>query len=302
MHQNIDQVLDIDQIRVVIDHLYDGVYVVQNDMKVIYWNSGMEKLTGYTKLEMSGRCCCEKSLIFGFGDCPGRCLCKRALKQLNFEEFEGIVRHKSGFRIPVIIRTLPLFDSNGKIIGAAEIFKDLSPAHRAQKKIEDLERIALRDTLTSLVNRRYLEWEINNRLLDLKQFGRSVGLVFMDIDHFKHINDSYGHTIGDLTLRQFADIARKNLRPSDTLGRWGGEEFVALILDLQINELMSLAERCRNTISKSFFGSDTVKFNLTVSLGVTQATETDTIESLVSRADALMYKSKRNGRNIMTAG
>ena len=119
-------------------------------------------------------------------------------------------------------------------------------------------------------------------------------MIFMDIDHFKHVNDTYGHDVGDMVLRASVDIVKDNLKPSHVFGRWGGEEFIYVLPETELSEAIEFAENLRSQIEQSYF---TTVQHITMSFGVTQYMAGDTIDSFVKRADEGLYKAKEGGRN-----
>jgi diguanylate cyclase (GGDEF)-like protein len=125
----------------------------------------------------------------------------------------------------------------------------------------------------------------------------------MDVDHFKQFNDNYGHNTGDLVLRMVAQTLRYAVRATDTTGRWGGEEFIAILHDFQDErDLERAAEKVRALVERSRLDVDGQGLTVTVSVGGTLLQAEDTSESLVGRADELMYRSKQAGRNRVTIG
>ena len=123
-----------------------------------------------------------------------------------------------------------------------------------------------------------------------------LGAIFLDIDHFKKINDTYGHAIGDHVLQKFVQIAKQTIRTEDVLIRWGGEEFLILLSVQSIDDLISKAEQLRQTISLNEF--DTVK-TVTASLGIAVYKENESFDTFVARADSALYKAKKQGRNCV---
>jgi diguanylate cyclase (GGDEF)-like protein len=167
-------------------------------------------------------------------------------------------------------------------------------------RIKELEKLALLDNLTQLANRNYIEREAQNRFEEKKRFNIPFGILFIDIDHFKKVNDAYGHDIGDEVLRFVANTFVSNSRPFDLYGRWGGEEFIGLIRNVTGKELEMLGNRLRSLVENSYIvhGRETIK--ITISIGATLVKENDTMDSLIKRADTLLYKSKTEGRNRFT--
>jgi diguanylate cyclase (GGDEF)-like protein len=163
-----------------------------------------------------------------------------------------------------------------------------------------LEEQSLLDPLTQLTNRRGLEMQLHSRLGELKRYGTPFGLLFIDIDHFKQVNDTHGHNTGDEVLRMVALTLDKMRRPFDLIGRWGGEEFVALIVNVDRRTLSAIAERYRRMVASAFVQTEHGAVQVTVSLGATLARVEDRIATLVERADGLMYLSKAGGRNRLS--
>jgi diguanylate cyclase (GGDEF)-like protein len=140
---------------------------------------------------------------------------------------------------------------------------------------------------------------------ELMMFNESFnpfGLLFIDIDHFKMVNDTYGHEMGDKVLRMVANTLRHNLRAADTMGRWGGEEFVILLNNLDESGLETVANKLNFLVAQSRLDTEQHALSVTVSVGATLVTKEDTMETLMHRADQLMYASKNAGRNRVTTG
>jgi diguanylate cyclase (GGDEF)-like protein len=149
-------------------------------------------------------------------------------------------------------------------------------------------------------NRRYGEMTLSTRIYELQAHAIPFGVLFMDIDHFKRFNDQYGHKTGDDVLVMVARSISHSLRKMDVVARWGGEEFVVILPGASRMVIQSLAERIRILIEHSFFLVADDKLSVTVSIGATSSQTDDTAESIVSRADRLMYLSKSGGRNRVT--
>lgn len=155
-----------------------------------------------------------------------------------------------------------------------------------------MREMALLDPLTGTGNRRYTELSINARLEETRRYGWPFGLLFIDIDYFKAVNDANGHETGDEVLKMVAKTLLSSMRPFDFLGRWGGEEFVALIMNVDEQRLRQIAERSRSLIEQSRLSKGSATVSVTVSVGATVARADDTLRVLIERADRLMYSSK----------
>jgi diguanylate cyclase (GGDEF)-like protein len=211
------------------------------------------------------------------------------------------LRHRDGHRVPVNATSTPINDLVGTLTGAVEIFHEETAELAAAERIRQLRQVALLDPLTRLGNRRYTRMMLSSRLDELRRYGWPFGLLFIDIDHFKNVNDTHGHELGDKALRVVATTLLKSLRPFDFLGRWAGDEFLALIVNVSRHELATVAERARMLVESSLVESAGRGVRLTVSIGAVTARAQDTVDQLVARADALMYESKLAGRNQVRA-
>lgn len=288
------------------DNLHEGLYIVDRNRVITYWNKAAEKITGFTAEEVVGKSCADDVLTHvddtGTNLCVGMCPLAKTVNNGISSNIEVCVHHKKGHRIPLSVRTTPLTDNSGNIIGAVELFTDLSSRQANEQRIRELERLALLDSLTQLANRRYAEIELQNRIEEKKRFNIPFGILFMDIDHFRNFNENYGHNIGDKVLEFVAETFISNCRPFDIFGRWGGEEFIGIIRNVGFEKLGNIGNRMRLLVEKSYLIHKNKKLSVTISVGATVAKDDDTIESIVNRADMLLYKSKHSGRNQLIAG
>lgn len=300
--------MDIDSVLLndIIENLHDGLYFTDTNRVITYWNKGAERISGFTSAEVVGRSCSDNILTHidaeGASLCTGCCPLAATICDAVYREGEVFMHHKDGHRIPILVRTSPLKDRKGTIIGGVELFTDLSNILTNNIRVRELEKLALLDALTQLANRRYLEREIEARFEEMKRLGVPFALLFIDIDHFKKVNDTYGHDIGDRILQFVADALVANSRPFDLFGRWGGEEFIGVIRNIGPEEVMLLGNRIRILVEHSYILHQESKLSVNISLGATMAKVDDTLDSLVKRADSLLYESKRLGRNRLTLG
>lgn len=292
--------------KVILDKIKDGVYFTDKNRKILYWNKGAEELTGYKKEDIIGKYCYDN--ILKHIDENGKELCLKdcplawTIKTGTPHQAEVYFHHKDGHRVPAIIYCAPIFNNKNELVGAVEIFRDNSYVKSLRERIIQLEQAALLDDLTKLSNRRFLELIIMTKILETKRYHRSYGVIFIDVDNFKMINDTFGHNIGDRVLMMVASTLRSNVRFYDTVGRWGGDEFV-LVIELKDEEdLKNITYKLRNLVEKSFLTIDDKKIQTTLSIGATTIKEKDTIESVINRADSLMYESKKRGKNNITIG
>lgn len=168
-----------------------------------------------------------------------------------------------------------------------------------RQSVNNTMAMAVTDDLTGLYNRRYFDRHLSVMLGKAQSQGRDMALMILDIDHFKAVNDTYGHDAGDVVLREFSARLKRNIRGIDLACRFGGEEFVVLMPDTDMAQAELVAERVRQSVAERSFEVDaTRRLSVTVSVGVSlYETEADTPESLIKRADVALYRAKREGRN-----
>ena len=299
--------LDVGMFRTLLDSLGDGVYFTDRKRKIQFWNRAAELLTGYTEAEVVGKGCADNILMHVTAE--GKCLCTSHHCPL-MKCFQGAtnhvekvyLHHKEGHRVPVRISASPVLNDEGEIIGGLEVFHEISEEMATIQAMAALKEEALLCPLTGVGNRRCTE-EMLEKLLTSPVPGQATsGLLFIDVDHFKSINDRFGHQVGDIVLKMVAKTLAKDLRGLDFLGRWGGEEFLAILPQIGVKSLAETAERLRALVETSSMDLSQGKLKVTVSVGATTRAAGEDTASVMARADALMYESKNGGRNKVTVG
>jgi diguanylate cyclase (GGDEF)-like protein len=229
----------------------------------------------------------------------------------------ALTGHKSGMRLSLRIFALLVAISLPSIIGNIDgpyvnftiqmhlvsavlivaLYFFSSYQHRlqaAQLTVDEMARLANTDELTKLANRRRISEAIGSELVRFARYGHAFSVILIDIDHFKSINDRFGHAVGDKTLVALAARAMEGLRDVDMLGRWGGEEFIVVMLETGFEQALNKArELCGHVAGAPLVGDHAV----TISCGVTSVIAGDGAESLLQRADVALYAAKRGGRN-----
>ena len=192
------------------------------------------------------------------------------------------------------LQVIPHLDGSGKVIELIGVTRDIS-----ERKVfeAELRNLAVTDTLTGVWNRRH-GTELLTADLSARRPGQALSLLMLDIDHFKTINDTFGHQAGDHVLIEIASRLRRSLRGSDMVARWGGEEFVVLLRDCALPDALRLAEDIRAAIAELPFGA---MGSLTVSVGVAEARAGEDLTTWLERADQALYRAKRSGRNEVAA-
>ena len=291
----------------IIDNLYDGVYFVDCERVITYWNKGAERITGYSAAQTIGHSCRDNLLNHvtanGVQLCQDHCPLAGVMEDGKEREVEVFLHHADGHRLPVVVRAAALRDEAGRIVGAIESFSNCTTIMNTRRELRDMHQAAMTDPLTGVGNRRHLEGRLRAAIAESPANASLAGLLFIDVDHFKQFNDTYGHNTGDHILRMVAQTMRHALRASDTAGRWGGEEFIAILHDMQDkDDLRAAAEKVCALVQHSRLDVDGQGLGVTVSIGGTLLLPEDTPDALVSRADKFMYQSKQSGRNRVTIG
>jgi two-component system cell cycle response regulator len=188
--------------------------------------------------------------------------------------------------------------SRGDLLKVGDrIFKFLSGSDVEAQYHDIIFKMTITDGLTNLANRKQLDGLLNDEIQRARRHNRELALAMIDIDHFKNINDTYGHLTGDSVLRNLALILQKRLRPNDKLGRYGGEEFCAILPETSLQSAAKIAEELRALIAAHVFVAEESQLHVSISIGVAVLTGDMQPDDLYRSADDMLYKSKRTGRN-----
>ena len=283
-----------------LDSLNDAVYFVDRERRIVYWNEGAARLTGFTCDDVLGHLCYDNLLshVDGKGEqlCTGRCPLSATMEDGQAREAQVFLRHQAGHRVPIQVRVSPMLNRQGKLVGAVEIFNDDSARQSIKRRSEELEQMAFLDTLTQTANRRYLEIRLQTALREYQLHGDPFGVLLVDLDHFKQINDGNGHDVGDRALVGVTRTLNGALRSTDTLGRWGGDEFLAVLGHVDRDSLTQLAARCCRLVAEIRIPYGTESIPVSVSVGGAVFRGDESVEALIARADRMLYVSKTQGR------
>ncbi|MDC0335333.1 GGDEF domain-containing protein [Pseudodesulfovibrio sp.] len=293
--------MDQEFYKELLDSLTDGVYFVDLKRQVTYWNKAAERLSGYTAKEIMGKSCADNLLRHVDDDgnelCLNGCPLAATMEDGELREASVYMHHKFGHRVPVFVRASPMRNELGDIVGAVEIFADNSKNMDVLNEMEELRKEVLTDQLTGIGNRRYADITLDRLDQSMKDSNVPFGIVFTDIDHFKNVNDTWGHSVGDLVISMVAKTLTAVLRPLDVACRWGGEEFVILIPNTTEDGLAIATERIRMLVEQSWVEHDGERVAVTASFGGAISADGEAAASVVDRADKQVYLSKETGRN-----
>lgn len=287
--------------RGLVENLLEGVYFVDRDRRITYWNRGAQQLTGYGSADVVGHSCSEGILRHvtdqGQQLCLHGCPLAATLTDGHPRETNVYMHHSDGHRVPVTVRARAITDDSGKIVGSAEVFTARSGGVFSDLEGERRTDQSYRDPVTGIGNRLFAEQHLVAGLGALRDEDSRMGLMFVDVDHFKAVNDQWGHNLGDDVLRMVARTLANGLRPGDLPCRWGGEEFIAILPETNEEGTALVAERIRMLVENSWLPRDTDQIRVTVSIGATVGRFGESADDVIERADRLMYASKEGGRN-----
>ncbi|UCE40044.1 MAG: sensor domain-containing diguanylate cyclase [Candidatus Aminicenantes bacterium] len=296
-----DDNIDKNFTGILLNNVHDGIYFVDHDCSIFFWNKGAEQITGFDLSTVHGKKCTDNLINpvdeSGKNLCEDDCPVKQALSDGQTHTIEAYLQHKEGHRIPVSIRAFPILGEDGEIVAAVETFHDISPKFIMPQHKKELERMQLLDPLTEVGNQRFLEIHLRSRLEEIKKYRIPFGLLYIDVDNLKEVNDSYGKPVGDQVLRSIAQTLTINIRFFDTVGRWDSDEFLAVVLNVDEGKLDFVGNKLRLLVEKSNIMVGPQLVRATVSVGATLAFRVDTLDILITRARSLMDHSKWLGRN-----
>jgi diguanylate cyclase (GGDEF)-like protein/PAS domain S-box-containing protein len=281
----------------------DPFSIIDREYRIIRVNDAYVQMRGKSQEDLIGARCHE---ILREKDA----VCKDCVVEKTFISGDPCAKEKlftlNGGDTWVEILTYPISDGEGNVSHVVEYIRDITGRKMSDEEnvllIKKLEHISRTDALTSLLNRRAIIRELRSEVERAKRYRSSVSMLLCDIDYFKEANDAYGHEAGDKALVHVANMLADMGRGSDSVGRYGGDEFMLVLPQTELEGAMEIAGRALSAIKNTQVRlADGRAFNVTLSIGVTAFDlEGDDTESIIRRADKAMYASKRAGRNKIT--
>lgn len=283
--------------RITLESIGDGVLSTDIAGKVTYLNKEAERLTGWARDDAIGRPVAEiLQLIDGVTQQPARNPVELVMQQEKPMGLyaNSILLRKDGYRTSIEDSAAPIFNQAGHLAGAVLTFRDTSEMKAMADKMAHQ---AQHDFLTGLPNRMLLNDRLAQAIAYSARHGSGFALLYLDLDNFKHINDSLGHTVGDLLLKSVAERLLGQVRHSDTVSRQGGDEFVVLVLeDERAEDAVVAAEKILHALAEPYhLGRHELHVTASIGISIYPVDGTDT-DSLMKNADIAMYHAKENGR------
>ena len=291
------------RLKDIIDFLPDTTFAVNLEGRVTTWNRAAEDYTGVKAEEILGKGDQEYSI-------PFYSLRRPMLVDVVLKPAEEVARLYSNVRREgrvvvgegyihgakhgeayVLTRAVPLLDSSDNVIGAIESIRDITVLKHRE---ENLRELSEKDPLTMIYNRRKLFDMLEVEVEKANRYCRPLSLLLLDLDYFKDVNDKYGHNIGDIVLKTTTQIVADVIRKVDIFARFGGEEFVIICPETDIDGAVLLAEKIRTAVEQHSYP---MVGNITISAGVSELVDTDSVNTLIKKADDVLYAAKKRGRN-----
>ncbi len=269
----------------------DPILLIDEFYRIIDSNDSAAKLFGYSSREELLKKNPHPSKLSPPVQFDGRDSYEKANEMIRiafekgYNRFEWLHRKKTGENFYVEVSLTPIIYHGKKMLYC--VYRDLS-------KEKELYYLSITDPLTHIYNRRYFTERLKEEIEKIKRNKNRFFLIMFDIDHFKAVNDRYGHNVGDVVLKTLVNIVKQRIRKTDIFARWGGEEFVILLPDIPVEQAVTLAEELRKKIENSIFP---IVEHITVSFGVAGYCKGDTIDTIIERVDSMLYKAKSEGRN-----
>lgn len=273
-----------------------GLYHLDQGGRIRSWNPGAERLTGFSSRDVLGQ---PFDRLFDV-DAVGKNLPEqtlsfcRAHQRVREEQWRKCA--DGGRFLADVSMELARNEKDGEILAFVEVFEDIT---KRKEREDALYRQATRDPLTGVANRGHFTEVAKKEIDRAKRFSEPLSIALLDLDHFKRVNDTYGHDAGDMALKAFVAAVEDDVRAIDLLGRVGGEEFALLLPRASATVAAEMLQRTRQVVSAIRVSTDDGRvFGFTVSGGVAEVRDrSSTLAMLMRQADAALYRAKREGRN-----
>lgn len=289
-----ERTAELHKLYVAIEQSPSLILITDTQGNIEYVNSSFTVITGYSAAEGLGKN--PRILQSGHTSPEQYAALWQALNQGEVWRGEFRNRKKNGELYWALAVISPIRNEEGQITHFVAVQQDITARKQAE---EELRLWAITDSLTGLYNRRQLFLLTEQALREERRTHQPLCALMMDVDHFKRVNDTYGHSVGDMILQNVADLLQRNLRQADVLGRYGGEEFGVVLPNTGLEEALQIAERIRKQVAEMRVHTTLGQVAVTISIGITlkQNSQILNVEKLFDQADQALYQAKQSGRN-----
>ncbi len=290
--------------QTVLDNLQTGVYIVDRNRRIRFWNEGAEQITGYLRQDVVGRFLRDHLLTVGDG-----------VKDLDLEQDDPInlafrdgkpsimdvsILHKDGYRVPIVLRTMPIRNSRGAVVGAAESFEKNRSASEWSRRQSVYADLGCLDAMTGVAAKSFMETQLREHLITFAEHNIPFGILLVQIDQMDQFRASRGPGVVTTILRVVAQSVENCVRPTDLVGCWGANQFIAILLECRESEVSRVGERVRKMIGQAEIEWWGDKFSVTSPVGGAGCRAGDDTELLLARAAASLQESIGKGGNCVT--
>lgn len=277
-----------------LDATQDAVMIANAQGEIEFVNHGFELITGYSRVEALG----QNPAMLKSGEHTEAFYGRLWAAIQSGQTFRAVFinRHKQGHLIHCEETVSPIRDAGGAVTHFVSVIRDQTARAHTEQTLREQ---ATRDPLTDLLNRRAGEWQLERAFLAAREGQKPFCLIMADVDHFKAINDTWGHPAGDQVLQRVAAVLRTGVRATDSVVRWGGEEFLLVLSNCEQAAALLQAERLRERVADAEQGE---MGRVTVSMGVAELQRGETLANLMERVDQALYQAKHAGRNQVSGG
>jgi len=268
--------------------------VVDRNGKILFWNQGAERITGYKPHEVVGRSCRENTLAHcddhGCVACGAACPFSRTMHDCRPREARMQLRHKRGHPVHVLMRIAPIRDHHGSVIGLAENFDEQRFSSDRDRNLHHLAAHGCMDEIIGVPNREFTQFHLSENLASFTRYQLPFGIMCIQVDQLGHFRAAYGQPAGDAVLRVVAQTMRNSLRPSDFLGRWSKDQFLAILINCGSAGVERTGERMRKIVSCAGLHWWGDELSVTTSVGQAIAQTGDTLDSLLHRVEVSLKR------------
>jgi diguanylate cyclase (GGDEF)-like protein/PAS domain S-box-containing protein len=285
----------------VLEGLRTGVYVVDHNSKIVFWNDGAERITGHLRQEMMGRSCSDNFLGQADGEqtdlTGGLSPINVTMRDGKKVEAQVSLRHKEGYRVPVRLWTFPIRGDHGAVVAVAESFEESISIAEWERRQTKLANYGCLDEASGVLNHGMMQSHLREALGTFAEHPVPFSILCMEIDNLAAIQSRDGPGAVASVLRIVAQTLENSLRPTDFLGRWQENQFLAILMECSATEIVRAAERLRQMVSSSKVEWWGDQVQVTISLGGTAVAVGDATESFVLRAEEALRDSIAQGGN-----
>jgi diguanylate cyclase (GGDEF)-like protein/PAS domain S-box-containing protein len=295
------RVIEIDFFRSILDNLHVAIYVVDREGRILFWNDGAERITGYLRQDVIGRLHADNFL----GETDGEdneltgALAPTTVAMREGKPMQTLIsmRHKAGHRIPVQLWAFPVRNPEGAIIGAAESFEESIALAEWDRRQTKLATYGCIDEASGVLNHGVMQSHIGENIRLFEEHRVPFSILCMELDHLDKVQARDGSGVIGAILRIVGQTLENTIRPTDYLGRWQSNQFLAILTECSGNEIETASERLRRMVNASKIAWWGDRVTVTISVGATVVKHGDTVEALVLRAEHALRESIAEGGN-----